>query len=156
MPLIRIGYGQFSGYLLTEIADDALRELESRFPLDSSKYDTSEGETLLITVAVHEERARRNTGGLPAKHIPSVKEFAQNVIATGFRHLSKIHHPDRNGEEEAQRRLTVARQRLVKLCCEIDEESEHDGIVISPPYTAPARRVVPSFEEGITDDDVPF
>ncbi|HZL66318.1 MAG TPA: hypothetical protein VFC29_03205, partial [Candidatus Limnocylindrales bacterium] len=58
---------------------------------------------------------RRASGGHAKRHIPTVKEFAAQIVAHGFRALSKLHHPDVNGDTEAQRRLTEARDVLLPL-----------------------------------------
>ncbi len=156
MVPITIAYGEFSGHQIPELPDSVLAELAKRFPLEATRYDLSEAESLLITVAVHEELARRASGGRAKRHIPTVKEFAVQIVAQGFRALSKVHHPDVNGDTEAQRRLIEVRDLLTPLVENIDAERTDEGIRIPSPRPQRTRRAPPTFSENITDNDVPF
>ena len=148
-----IGYGKFSGYALSEVSDECLSELAARFPLRAQPYDARDGETLLITVAVHEEGARRANGGRRQKHIPTVREFTSEIVKAGFRQLSLVHHPDQNGDNESQRRLIEARDILAHSCENIEDDYAHGCTVISAPRSEAAAM---PFSGGISDDYVPF
>jgi hypothetical protein len=156
MAQITVAYGEYSGYLITEVPDEFLDLLGRTYPLKCASYDASDGETLLITVAVHEELARRVSGGKQSAHIPTVPEFAVAVVKKGFWELSKIHHPDQRGENEAQRRLIEARDCLNRLCENITGDPPTDVVWIPEPSQQPKRTPRPAFVGGITDDDVPF
>lgn len=142
---IILGYGDFKGYSLGEIPESLLHKLSQRFALQSNKHDDSDRNTLLITIAVHEELSRRRAGGERKKRTPTLKELALNVVTKGYHQLSKTHHPDRNGDAETQRRLTEARDILARDCEDIVEEYE-DAILIPPEQ---------EFSE-ISDEDIPF
>jgi hypothetical protein len=144
MPRITLGYGTFSGHTIPEVPNDVLKELAQRFPLAVGNYDHSDSRLLLITVAVHEEVLRRQSGGEYKKRIPTLKEMATDIVRSGFRHLSKTYHPDRSGTIEAQRMLTEARDRLLNICGEIQEEHSGDDIVIE------------GLGPEISDEDIPF
>lgn len=151
-----MGDGKYAGHQIPELPDDLLSELAGLYPLKAAGYDLSQAEDLLISVAVHEERCRRASGGAKKNHVPTVKEFAAQIVAQGFRALSKVNHPDVNGETEAQRRLTVARGLLLPFVEKIQPEETGDGIEICSSGPRRTRRPPPSFDEGIGDDDVPF
>jgi hypothetical protein len=156
MAQITVAYGEYSGYLINEVSDEFLGLLSQRYPLKSAPYGASDGESLLITVAVHEELARRASGGRQSTHIPTVPELAAEVIMRGFRQLSKIHHPDQGGENEAQRRLIEARDCLNRVCENISGDPPTDVVWIPEPPQQAKRTPRPAFVGGITDDDVPF
>lgn len=113
--------------------------LGQRYPLKSASYNASDGETLLITVAVHEDLARRTSRGKQSTHIPTVPEFAVEAVKKGFWQLSKIHHPDQRGENEAQRRLIEARDCLNRLCENITGDRPTDVVWIPEPPQQPKR-----------------
>jgi hypothetical protein len=144
MPRITLGYGMFKGHTIPEVPDDVLKELARRFPLAVDKYDYSDSRSLLITVAVHQEVRRRESGGECKKRIPTLKELATDIVRSGFRHLSKTYHPDRSGASEAQRLLTEARDRLLNICGEMQEEYSDGEIVIE------------GLGPEISDEDIPF
>jgi hypothetical protein len=140
---IVLGFGPFSGHTLAEVPDETLKELSRRFPLESDKCDLSEPHSLLFTVAIHEEIRRREAGGLRAKRIPTPRELASQMVAKGFQHLSKTHHPDRNGSSEAQVRLNNVRSLLLQACTEIPDDDQE---ALSIPAEGPE----------LSDDDIPF
>jgi hypothetical protein len=143
---IILGYGEYEGYSLPEVPDTLLDTLSRRFPLQSDKYDPSDGYTLIKTVAIHEEIRRRAAGGERKKRVPTLKELASDLVTKGFHQLSKTYHPDRKGDPEAQRRLNQVRDRLQNVCEDIVDEN-HDAIIIHGPE-----------ENGpeVTDEDIPF
>lgn len=143
MRRIVVGYGEFEGHSLPEVSLSALQELSRRYPLEAAKYDSSSGRRLLIAVAIHEEIRRRENGGKQEKKIPTSKELALELVRTGFRQLSKTHHPDRDGSADTQRRLNEMRDWLLNACSQIKEESEH-------------LLVIESVEQEIADEDIPF
>lgn len=156
MAQIAIGYGEYSGYLLTEVPDDFLSLLGQRYPLNAANYDASDGETLVITVGVHGELARRASGGQINKHIPTVPQFAKDIVKQGFWQLSKIHHPDQRGHNDAQRRLTEARDCLNRLCDNIDDDPLENAVWIPEPPESRERMARPVPAQGVSDDDIPF
>lgn len=155
---ITIGYGDFSGYLLTEVPNDSLRNLAEKYPLEAAKHDPSVGEALYITVAIHEELKHRDSGRQAVKHLPTVVELVIQIVARGFRELSKEHHPNKKGDPEAQKQLHEARELLRVEVDKLKAEMEGrcDGIVIMNPVAGSAaprwRRAPRPYEE----DDVPF
>ncbi len=156
MVQVAIGYGEYSGYLITEIPDEFLSSLGQRYPLSAGAYDTSDGATLLIAVAVHEELARRASGGKAKKHIPTVSEFAVKIVTQGFWQLSKVHHPDQHGDNEAQRRLAEARDCLKRLCDNLTEDPVENAVWIPEPLGRQTRTPHAVFADGPLEDDVPF
>jgi hypothetical protein len=144
MPRIIVGYGEFKGCTLLEVSKEFLNDLSRRFPLESNRYDTSDGFALLITVAIREEIDRRDAGGRQKIRVPSLKEMATKLVGSGYRQLSKRYHPDLNGLPEEQLRLTQARDALVAACDNIVDEDNHGSIVISDP------------SDIIDDADIPF
>ena len=153
MKRVLVGYGDYSGYSLGAVPDKFLSELAVRFPLSAESYDANDGETLLITVAVHEEAARRANGGEPQRHVPTVREFRSEIIKNGFRQLSLTHHPDHRGDNESQRNLIEARDMLERLCGSVEDEFSPHCTIISAPRS---RAATSGLNEGIGDDDVPF
>lgn len=147
---VRIGYGDFRGYLVAEVPGGFLRELAARFPLKTADYDPSDAELLYIVLAVHEELNRRASGEEATKRVPSVKELAAQIVNRGFRNLSTEHHPDRGGDPEAQRRLTEAKELLLPLAEELNIEHPDDCIMVPSPCQTPRRW------SKSDDDDVPF
>jgi hypothetical protein len=143
---IILGYGEFKGCSLTEIPAALLQILSQRFPLQSDKYDPSDGYSLIITVAIHEEIRRREAGGERKKRVPTLKELASDLVTKGFHHLSKTHHPDRKGDPEAQRRLNQARDRLLEVCQDMVDENQ-DAIIIQASDGA---------SREVSDEDIPF
>jgi hypothetical protein len=143
MPHIILGYGDFSGHTIVELPKEVLKELSERFPLESEKYNLDDPQSLLFAVAIHEEIRRREAGGQIKKRIPTPRELAQQLVNQGFRQLSKVHHPDRNGASDAQRRLTEVRDRLIIACQDVPDE-DCDALRIPPPAVE------------ISDEDIPF
>jgi hypothetical protein len=146
MTRIMMRYGEFAGSTLAEIPAEHLQELATRYPLESERYDPSDARSLLIVVAIHEEIRRRGSGGTRKTRIPSLRELANQLVSKGYHQLSKVHHPDRDGTSEAQRRLNQAKEQLLQSCLEIADDSE-DAIVIEA-----AAEVGPE----ISDEDIPF
>jgi hypothetical protein len=141
-----VAYGEFKDYKLPELPDSFLGELTTRFPLESDKHQLSSRHDLFITVAIHQEIQRRRLGGAQAKHRPTKKRLAEEIITKGFHHLSKTHHPDRNGDNEIQKTLTSARDFLHRACKEIQEDYDDETILVDAPVV----------EGEITDEDIPF
>jgi hypothetical protein len=140
---IVLGFGPYKGHTIPEVPDATLKELSQRFPLQSTKFDLSEPQSLLFVIAIHEEVQRREAGGAPAKRIPTPRELACQMVAKGFQQLSKTHHPDQKGSQEAQVRLSEVRTFLLRACNEIPDDDE-DALSI------------PSEQPEISDDDIPF
>jgi|SRR5690348_5450625 len=140
-----LGYGTYKGYSLKELPEGTLQELSRRFPLQADRYDHSDGTSLMVTVAIHEEIARRQLGGEKLKRIPTLKELASDLVTKGYHQLSKTHHPDRKGEPETQQRLNFVRQQLLEACNELADEI-HDAIIIKEDEEDPV----------ISDEDIPF
>jgi hypothetical protein len=144
MARILLGYGDFEGHGLSEVSDEILDELSRRFPLTVANYDYSDGKSLLITIAIHEEvHRRRRSGAGRAKRVSTRKEMAKELVASGYRNLSKTYHPDKDGTVEAQRMLVEVRDSLVKACEGIAEDN-YDAIIIWAP------------DVEISDADIPF
>jgi hypothetical protein len=143
MPRIILGYGDYEGHTLPEVSEETLQGLARRYPLKVGGFDSSDGGSLLITVAIHEEIKRRLDGGEQTKSVPTLKELATKLVASGYRQLSKVHHPDRDGAPEAQRRLNKVREFLVDACDGIADEN-YDAIIIQEPGPQ------------ISDEDIPF
>jgi hypothetical protein len=141
-----VAYGEFKDYKLLELPDSFLTELASRFPLESDKHQSSSRLDLLITVAIHQELQRRRLGGVQAKHRPTKKRLAEEIVTKGFHQLSKTHHPDRNGDNEIQKTLTSARDFLNRVCKEIEEDYGGETILIQADIV----------DGEITDEDIPF
>jgi hypothetical protein len=97
-------------------------------------------------VAIHQELQRRQAGGAQVKHRPTKKRLAEGIVTKGFHELSKIHHPDRNGDNETQQMLSSARDFLHKACKEIQEDYDEETILIEPQAVG----------TEITDEDIPF
>ncbi len=160
MKPILVSYGKFNGYQLCELPSEELRVLALRFPLNAENCIGREWEELLITVAVHEELKRREQGGEPQKKEPSVRELANQIVSKGFRESSKIHHPDRTGDNNMQRQLINARDRLLSLVEGIEPAyDEQDAFFVTAPPTPGTpeqthRRSQDPFD--ISDNDVPF
>jgi hypothetical protein len=141
-----VAYGEFKDYKLPELPASFLNELVARFPLECHKHQYSSRQDLFITLAVHQEVERRRSGGAQAKHRPTKKRLADEIITKGFHHLSKTHHPDRNGDNEIQKTLTSARDFLIQACKEIQEDYDDETILIEAPV----------IYAEITDEDIPF
>jgi hypothetical protein len=161
MSRILISYGEFNGYQIAELPQGELEVLAIRFPLCVQNSPGLDREDLVITIAIHEELRRREKGGQPLKKVASLQELASEIIAKGFRVVSKIHHPDLSGDNSAQLRLNDARDQLLKLADAIESrDDEQDTIfVAAPPVIRSARtpeHAPDFFGSGITDDDVPF
>jgi|GEM_PF-3681592 hypothetical protein len=146
MSDVVVGYGDYKDYKLSEVPDSFLAELASRFPLESERHQFSNRRDLFITVSIHQELQRRLSGGVQVKHRPTKKQLAQDIITKGFHHLSKTHHPDRNGDNEIQKTLTSARNFLSSACKEIQEDYDEKTILIDSPV----------IDNEIIDDDIPF
>jgi len=153
MKRILIGFGDYKDYHLAEVPDDFLAILQKRFPLDLQACASSNADYLLVTIAVNQECARRGEGGKALRRMPSVRELALDIVNQGFRHVSKVHHPDRNGEVEAQKRASDAKRQLLDACNKLKVDYEPGAILIDSTTIRPPGR---QFSEGITDDDVPF
>lgn len=153
MATVIVGYGEFANHALTEVSDQFLSVLAERYPLDCRRYDASEGESLLITVAIHQEVQRRAVGGHQVKRVPTIRDLASAIVSSGFQQMSKVHHPDRSGQPEAQLRLTAARDQLRRACEEIVDEGQSEAIVIGPPQPP---RAAPPYSSPISEDAVPF
>lgn len=143
---VMVGYGDFKDYKLIEVPDSFLTELSQRFPLKSDKHEESDWKELFITVAVHEEVERRRSGGIPQKRRPNKRQLAEEIVMRGFHHLSKTHHPDRNGDNETQKLLTSARDFLQRECKGIEEDYDENTVLIKAPFVS----------AEITDEDIPF
>jgi hypothetical protein len=76
---------------------------------------------------------------------PTKRELAAEIVTKGFHRLSREHHPDRNGDNETQQALTLARDYLNEALQGIEEDYPENAVVIEEPLI-----------EGITDDDIPF
>ena len=63
MPRVIVGFGEYEGYLLTELPAKALADLAARYALDLREQFSPEYDELLITVAIHGEVIRRAAGG---------------------------------------------------------------------------------------------
>ncbi|MEQ1885810.1 MAG: hypothetical protein ABL967_12165, partial [Bryobacteraceae bacterium] len=124
MKKVVVGYGEYNAYSIDEIPNDFLETLCKRFPLDVEHCWTQKTEDLRITIAVHQEAARRKAGGHTRPHIPTTSQLARQLIKHGFRNLSKTHHPDVNGQVEAQKRLVDARDQLEQFCQKIKEPTD--------------------------------
>jgi hypothetical protein len=114
-----------------------------------------EYDDLVITLAIHAELARRQTGGLQEPHIPSRRELARLIIRRGFQQASKQHHPDGTGHHDAQVRLAQVRDELLENCASIPDDRPDHAIIIPAPTekrAAPPRAATPK----PWDDDVPF
>jgi hypothetical protein len=143
-----VGYGEFKDYRVPELPDSFLADLAIRFPLESNKHQSSSRRDLFITVAIHQELQRRRLGGAQAKHRPTKKRLAEDIITKGFHQLSKTHHPDRNGDGEIQKTLASARDFLNRACKEIQEDYDDETILIT--------ELVTNDGAEITDEDIPF
>jgi hypothetical protein len=141
-----IGYGNHKDHKLQEEPLSLLQELAQRFPLDPGAHGESDRDDLFITIAIHQELNRRNAGGEQAKRKPTQKELALDLITKGFHILSKTFHPDRNGDNESQKRLTLAREFLRDACQQIEDDHPEGTIIICPAFV----------DAEITDDDIPF
>jgi hypothetical protein len=158
---VLVGYGQFNRYRVRELPNEELQKLAERFPLSLESCQHLEWDGLLITVAVHEELARRARGGEPDRKIPSERELAKEIINKGFKQLSHVHHPDKaSGDNTAQRHLLKARDQLTALLEQIEEGEREDDIVIEEPKVPRGRGGRSTADDnpfgGMTDDDVPF
>jgi len=149
-----MGDGEYSGHRIPELPADFLTQLAKRYPLEASKCDLSDAFTLLITVAVHEEVARRASGGHAERHLPTVNEFATHIVNHGFRALSKIHHPDLKGDTDTQRRLNEARDLLLPMAENIDGDQHSEDIKI--PSGGPEAHSPPTSRWPPPDGDLPF
>lgn len=147
MRKIFFGYGDFKGYRLQEVPVETLQSLSARYPLKISEHEQSKWKDLFLTIAIHEELSRRASGGKQELHRPGRKELATEMVTKGFHLLSKTYHPDCNGDNETQKRLTLAREFLANVCKEIDDETSEDDISIEED---------PFEVTQITDDDIPF
>ena len=161
MSRILINYGEFNGYQIAELPQRELEVLAIRFPLSVENCPGLDRDDLVVTIAIQEEVRRREKGGEPLKKAPSLQELASEIIAKGFRVVSKIHHPDFSGDNNAQLRLNDARDQLLKLAEGIESrDDDQDTIfVAAPPVIRSVRTPEPApdfFGSGITDDDVPF
>jgi hypothetical protein len=164
MRLVLVGYGQFENYQVCELPQDELQRLGERFPLTFAKCQDLECNEILITVAIHEELARRARGAKPETRRPSERELAREIISKGFIYLSKTHHPDKaSGDGTLQKRLASVREQLTSLVSQIQEENDpEDAVVIAEPPSRRARKNDLRGEEdpfcgmGFTDEDVPF
>lgn len=146
MRRVIINYGEFKDFSLQEASDAFLKELAARYPLNIGEHSASDRAELLITIAVHEELKRREFGGVQVRRRPTKRELACEIVTKGFHQLSKTHHPDRHGDGETQKLLTLSRDFLHTACKEIEEEYEEGTIFINA--------VAVSAE--ITDEDIPF
>jgi len=160
MPHVIVGYGQFRGYRLAELPEAVLHELAARYPVEVDNQFRPDYDDLYITLAIQAEILRRTRGGAQEKRIPSLRELALEIVATGYQQASKTYHPDGKGHHEAQLRLTQARDQLREHASNLpDEGDDQDVTAIPAPAAPPTKRARPAqndFEEGITDDDVPF
>ncbi len=161
MRHVLVGYGDYTGWRLSEVPDNILTELAKRFPLNTGRCEEFKQDDLFVVVAVHEELARRSAGGLPQKRVPPTKDLAKEIIGKGFRELSKVHHPDRSGEPAIQVRLTAARDQLLKMAESIGPDyREREVVMIPRPLTSSKPRVAAfdpnDYGQGITEDDIPF
>ncbi len=122
MPRVLVGYGGFEGHTLPEVTDAFLKELAERFPLKADGLESFDRDDLIIIVAVHEEIQRRAGGGQRKKRVPTSKDLALEIVKKGYHQVSKIHHPDRDGAQEAQQRLNFVRDALVVLPANLDSQ----------------------------------
>jgi hypothetical protein len=142
MRRITIGFGEFEGHTLAEVSTPFLQELAVRFPLDPDEDDAS-NETLLIIIGVHAEVGRRAAGGKAIQRIPTRKELALEVVKKGHHQLSKLHHPDVNGNKETQQRINEMKDFLMEACNGIQDDDSYAIVIGAPVQTT-------------TDDDIPF
>ncbi|MGB7598870.1 MAG: hypothetical protein WBM24_01080 [Candidatus Sulfotelmatobacter sp.] len=145
--MVIVGYGKYRSYRLQEIPESLLSELGGRYRLSHEAVSDADEEDLQLTIAIHEEIQRRKDGGAIAPRRPTARELAVKLVSKGFQMLSKDHHPDRGGSNEAQRALNAVRDTLLEACDHI-QETEVDGALEIPE---------PFAESGpITDEDIPF
>ena len=78
------------------------------------------------------------------------------IVRQGFRHLTKIHHPDHRGTNEAQRRLNEARDCLTRLRENLTEDPPENAVWIQAPLERQVKVSRAAFAEKVSDDDVPF
>jgi len=159
MPVIIVGYGDYAEYRLGELPVEILEELAGRYALTFPVEYSPEYDDLAITVALHAEINRRKSGGQQAHHTPSRRALAQILVGKGFQQTSKHHHPDGDGNHEAQVRLGQVRDELLEACENISNDRPENVIIIPPPPPPrPARRPPsrPATANDIFDDDVPF
>ena len=155
MRQVVVGYGECKGYRLNEIPPAFLEELSVRYAMETEQLEPTYDD-LIITLAIHAELKRREKGGNQEPRVPSLRELAHEIVDHGFRQASKIRHPDGKGNNEAQIRLSSARDKLREACKNIDDDLEDsDAIVITEPRKYAARQGGSPFD-GISDDDVPF
>ena len=158
MPRVVVGYGEYNGYQLTELPANVLSDLAARYPLHLDERFSPDFDELLITVAIHAERQRREAGAKQEGRIPTLRELAEEIISCGYQQASKKHHPDAKGHHEAQLRLTQARDRLRNACNDLTDENYNEGTTIipapAPPPAPPRPSTAPA--DTISDDDVPF
>jgi hypothetical protein len=160
MRRILMSFGKYRGYQLCELPQDELDTLAERFPLIIENCAGLDWDDLAVTIAIHEEVRRRDSGGAPVKKRPSLQELANDIVAKGFRIASKLHHPDLSGDNDAQLRLTDARDRLLSFIGTIEvSDDESDAIWIAAPPVRSARSPAQPpdpFDFGISEDDIPF
>jgi hypothetical protein len=146
--MIVIGFGEYKNYKLEEIPDEFLAALAKAYSLSHSAHETSGKTELRATIAVHEEVLRRANGGRVQKRLMSRKEIATKLVNTGFRSMSKEHHPDRaGGDLETQKVLAAVRDSLADACKKIAEPEYEGAFVIPDPEP---------FSVELSDDDIPF
>lgn len=147
--MVILGYGECKGYRIEQVPETILRELAARFKLSYRAQLGSSYEDLQITIAIHEEVHRREAGGAIMAREPSPRELAKQLVARGYRSLSRDHHPDvKGGSGTAQKRLNDVREALLKVCDQLDDEYPEGALVIH------ALEVLDGPE--ISDEDIPF
>jgi hypothetical protein len=147
--MVIIGYGNYRNYRIQQIPDAFLSELVERYQLSHDAQARSEYDDLQLTIAIHEEVQRRKSGGPIRPKEPTARELAKRLVAKGYQSLSKDHHPDRGGSENAQKMLNGVRDQLLAACGEIDDDCPEGALIV--PQPAVRRASTP-----ISDEDIPF
>lgn len=155
MNKIFVGYGEQRGHRLNEISLSLLQTLAKRYPLDIDGKTTPAYRELVVTIAIHAEVKRRETGGKEQPHLPSIRELAEDIIKKGFQQASKLYHPDTQGQHAAQVLLGQTRDLLKQKCKTLpDFDSDKDAIVILQNSVQPLEEDIGPMD--ISDEDIPF
>lgn len=155
MSRIVLDYPPFSGYTLEELPDTEILKLMEKFPLEVKRNNLTNAVAMFVTIAVHEEHARRKKQGKPSKHRPSKRQFAVDIITKGYRALSQSTHPDREGGDTlCQQRLNDARDELQRFAQKLTEERSTGDIIVTQDITF--QWDPNGFPDIASDDDVPF
>jgi hypothetical protein len=157
MRRIILGYGTCDGYSLREIPLELLKELATRYPLLHDDRPDPDFKDLLITVAVHAEMERRRTDPTPDPHCPTIRELAAEIVRKGFQQAISTHHPDGNGTNEVQVRLSKARDQLLRALEKFGPEDDRSRAVVIPaPGERKSKKRRRAPREAFDEDEVPF